>query len=48
MKNSQSDIILNDVVEHLCRPESYAGVYHLPSLDSPMPSADYSDRKSVV
>lgn len=40
MKNSQSDSILNDVVEHLCRPESYAGVYHLPSLGSPMPSAE--------
>ena len=32
MKNSQNNSILNDVVEHLCRPESYAGVYHLVSM----------------
>ncbi len=32
--------ILNQVVEELCAPESYRGVYHQPSFGSPMPSVE--------
>lgn len=41
MKSQQNDtILLNDVVDQLCRPESYESVYHQPCLDSPMPSVE--------
>lgn len=34
------DSVLNGVVERLCAPESYMGVYHQPSFGSPMPSVE--------
>jgi serine O-acetyltransferase len=34
------DSVLNGVVESLCAPESYMGVYHQPSFGSPMPSVE--------
>ena len=34
------DSVLSGVVESLCAPESYMGVYHQPSFGSPMPSVE--------
>ena len=34
------DNVLSSVVESLCAPESYKGVYHQPSFGSPMPSVE--------
>lgn len=34
------DSVLSGVVESLCAPESYKGVYHQPSFGSPMPSVE--------
>ena len=34
------DSVLSGVVESLCTPESYMGVYHQPSFGSPMPSVE--------
>jgi serine O-acetyltransferase len=34
------DSVLSGVVESLCAPESYLGVYHQPSFGSPMPSVE--------
>jgi serine O-acetyltransferase len=34
------DSVLSGVVESLCAPESYRGVYHQPSYGSPMPSVE--------
>ena len=34
------DNVLSGVVESLCAPESYRGVYHQPSFGSPMPSVE--------
>jgi serine O-acetyltransferase len=34
------DSVLSGVVESLCAPESYRGVYHQPSFGSPMPSVE--------
>ena len=34
------DNVLSGVVESLCAPESYKGVYHQPSYGSPMPSVE--------
>jgi len=34
------DNVLSGVVESLCAPESYKGVYHQPSFGSPMPSVE--------
>ena len=34
------DNVLSGVVESLCTPESYKGVYHQPSFGSPMPSVE--------
>lgn len=39
-KYLKNDSVLNDVVERLCQPESYQGVYHQPSFGSPMPSVE--------
>lgn len=39
-KYLKSDTIIGEVVESLCAPESYQGVYHQPSFGSPMPSVD--------
>lgn len=36
----KANSIINDVVERLCAPESYQGVYHQPSFGSPMPSVE--------
>lgn len=41
MNNLFSDNnIIGEIVEQLCAPESYAGVYHQPSFGSPMPSVE--------
>lgn len=39
-KYLKSDSVLTEVVESLCHPESYRGVYHQPSFGSPMPSVE--------
>lgn len=39
-KYLKNDSILSEVVESLCAPESYLGVYHQPSYGSPMPSVE--------
>jgi serine O-acetyltransferase len=38
--NLKTDTVLSDVVESLCAPQSYKGVYHQPSFGSPMPSVE--------
>ena len=39
-KNNNSNSTLNQVVESLCHPDSYQGVYHQPRFGSPMPSVE--------
>lgn len=39
-KYLRNDSVLSEVVEELCQPESYRGVYHQPSFGSPMPSVE--------
>lgn len=39
-KNNSDHTILNQVVESLCHPSSYQGVYHQPVFGSPMPSVE--------
>lgn len=39
-KYLKTNSLINDVVEQLCAPESYQGVYHQPSFGSPMPSVE--------
>jgi serine O-acetyltransferase len=39
-KYLKSDSVLSEVVESLCHPDSYRGVYHQPSFGSPMPSVE--------
>lgn len=38
--NLKIENVIPDVVERLCAPESYKGVYHQPSFGSPMPSVE--------
>ncbi|HPC47730.1 MAG TPA: serine acetyltransferase [Deltaproteobacteria bacterium] len=37
---ADADGVIDRVVEELCRPDSYAGVYHRPTLEGAMPSLD--------
>lgn len=39
-KYLKADSVIAEVVESLCAPESYMGVYHQPSFGSPMPSVE--------
>ncbi|NCD25794.1 MAG: serine acetyltransferase [Deltaproteobacteria bacterium] len=39
-KYLKADTVITEVVESLCAPESYMGVYHQPSFGSPMPSVE--------
>ncbi|NLW80637.1 MAG: serine acetyltransferase [Desulfovibrionales bacterium] len=39
-KYLKTDSVIGEVVEQLCAPESYQGVYHQPSFGSPMPSIE--------
>jgi serine O-acetyltransferase len=39
-KYLKADSVIGEVVESLCAPESYMGVYHQPSFGSPMPSVE--------